>query len=66
MTRTQIEGKATEFYTDVKSPVNAGMQFNTNKYKLRKIGYDIVRIYYDNAEKDCIVGQQRIKRVLTY
>ena len=61
-----VEGNATEFYTDVKSPVHAGMQFNTNNYKIRKVGYDIVRIYFDSAEKDCTVGQQRIKRVLTY
>lgn len=61
-----IEGKATAFYIDVKSPVRAGMQFNTNNYKIRKIGYDIVRIYLDSADKDCTVGQQRIKRVLTY
>lgn len=61
-----IEGTATPFYSDVKSPVRAGMQFNTNNYKIRKIGYDIVRIYFDSTEKDCTVGQQRIKRVLTY
>ncbi len=41
------------------------MQFNTKNYKMRRIGYDIVRIYFDNADKDCTIGQQRIKRIIT-
>ena len=62
-----VEGTATPFYTDVKSPIHAGMQFgNPRNSKIRKVGYDIVRIYFDSAEKDCTVGMQRIKRVLTY
>jgi hypothetical protein len=62
---TQVEGKASQFYTDVKSPVIAGMQFNTKNYKMRRIGYDILRIYFDNADKDCTIGQQRIKRIIS-
>jgi len=59
------EGTKTKFYTDVKSPVIAGMRTDKEgDNKLRQIGYDIVRIYFDNANKDCTVGQERIKRVL--
>ena len=60
---TQVEGKSSQFYTDVKSPVIAGMQFGTKNYKMRRIGRDILRIYFDNADKDCTIGQQRIKRI---
>ena len=58
----------TEFYTDVSTPIYAGMEFiyskgETKNNKTRKIGHDIVRIFYDTKEKDCIVGQKRLKRV---
>ena len=59
-----VKGIQTEFYTDVKLPVIAGMQFRTNNYKLRKVGYDVYRHYFDTAEKDCQVDSQRIKRVI--
>ena len=59
-----VQGIQTAFYTDVRMPVIAGMQFGTRNYKLRKIGYDIYRHYFDTAEKDCQVGSHRIKRVL--
>ena len=57
------------YFTDVKSPVFAGMQFGYTKgrtinNKFEHIGYELVRIYYNSQEKDCIIGQQRIKRVL--
>ena len=57
-------GIKTKFYTDVKTDVFAGMQFGTNNYKMKKVGYDITRLYFDSAEKDCQVGQARIKRVI--
>jgi len=58
----------TEFYTDVFTHINAGMEFmyskgGTKSNKIKKIGYDIVRIFYDTKEKDCVVGQIILKRV---
>ena len=61
-----IQGTKTKIYSDVKLPVMAGMQFGTNDNKIRKIGYDIFRHYFDTKEKDCQVGSERIKRVLKY
>lgn len=61
-----LQGTKTQFYTDVKIPVKAGMQFGTTNYKIRKIGTDIYRHYFDTAEKDCQVGSERIKRTLKY
>ena len=60
--------KNTNYFNDVKTPIMAGMQFcykngETKNHKLKKVGYDLVRIYFDTKEKDCVVGQQRIKRV---
>jgi hypothetical protein len=59
----------TNFFTDVKSPILAGMQFcytkgETKNNKIKQVGYDVVRIYYDSAEKDCAVSEKRLKRVL--
>jgi hypothetical protein len=61
-----IQGTKTKIYTDVKMPVMAGMQFGTNDNKIRKIGYEVYRLYFDSLEKDCQVGNERIKRVLNY
>lgn len=59
-----IQGTKTKIYNDVKIPVLAGMQFGKNDHKIRKIGYDIFRHYFDTKEKDCQVGSERIKRVI--
>lgn len=59
------KGVKTKFYSDVKMPIHAGMQFGTNNNKIRKIGYEIFRHYFDTKEKDCQVGSERIKRVIT-
>lgn len=59
-------GEKTKIYTDVKIPVKAGMQFNSNNYKIRTIGYDIFRHYFDTEQKDMQVGSERIKRVLKH
>lgn len=66
--KKMLQGIKSKFYTDIKTPVMAGMQFSYNKgetknNKLQKIGYDLVRIYFDTIEKDCTIGQERIKRV---
>jgi hypothetical protein len=61
-----IQGTKTRHYTDVKVDVKAGMQFGTSDYKIKKIGYDVFRHYYDNEDKDWQVGSERIKRVLKY
>lgn len=58
----------TKYFTDIKSPIIAGMQFcytkgGTINNKLEEVGYDIVRIYYDSSEKDCVIGQKRLKIV---
>jgi len=59
-----LEGSKTKFHTDVKVPIRAGMQFGTKNYKIRTIGYDVFRQYFDTKEKDMQVGRQRIKRVI--
>jgi hypothetical protein len=60
----RVEGIQTKFYTDSKVPIRAGMQFGTKNYKIRTIGYDFFRQYYDSAEKDMQVGRQLIKRLI--
>lgn len=62
--------KKSEFFVDVKTPIKAGMQFNNGKispisYKMKIVGYDLVRIYFDSEEKDCTISQERLKRVFT-
>lgn len=61
-----IEGTKTEFYSDVKLPIYAGMPLNNPKAspKLKKVGYEVFRHYYDTKEKDWHVGTERIKRVI--
>lgn len=59
-----LEGLKTKFHVDVKVPVRAGMEFSTKNYKIRTIGYDVYRQYFDTKEKDMQVGKQRIKRVI--
>jgi hypothetical protein len=59
-----MQGTKTNIYSDVKIPVLAGMQFGTKNIKIRKIGYDIFRHYFDTKEKDCQVGSEKIKRVI--
>ena len=58
------QGQVTEYYQEVKMPIIAGMEFGTSNYKLRKVGHDVVRLYFDTTEMDCQVGCQRMKRVL--
>jgi hypothetical protein len=63
-----IEGAKSNFYTDVKTLIIAGMEFcykkgETKNNKCMQIGYDLVRIYFDSKDKDLTIGQQRIKRV---
>jgi hypothetical protein len=58
--------RESKFYIDVKSPIVAGMEFTypgTQKTKLREIGFDVVRIYFDSPDKDWVIGQKRLKRV---
>lgn len=60
----RLEGKKTKFFIDVKRPIRAGMQFGSKDYKIRTIGYDVYRLYYDTKEKDMQIGVQRIKRII--
>jgi hypothetical protein len=59
-----VEGTKTKFYKDVRLPIKAGMPFGKNDYKIRTIGYEVIRQYFDNADKDYQVGRQKIKRVI--
>jgi len=59
-----VEGTKTKFYKDVKMPIKAGMPFGKKDYKIRTIGYEVIRQYFDSKEKDYQVGRQRIKRVI--
>jgi hypothetical protein len=45
-------------------PIFAGMEFGTTRYKLRKVGFEVIRQYFDNDVKDFQVGRERIKRVI--
>jgi hypothetical protein len=58
-----LQGIKTNIFRDVKIPVKAGMQFGSNDYKIRTVGYDTFRHYFDSPEMDCQVGSERIKRV---
>jgi hypothetical protein len=48
------------FYNDVKSPIYAGKA----QAKFKKVGYKITRLYYDTADKDCLIGEKIIKYVI--
>jgi hypothetical protein len=59
-----LEGTKTQYYTDVKMPIFAGMEFGNKNYKLRKVGFEVIRQYFDNDVKDFQVGRERVKRVI--
>ena len=59
-----VEGTKTKFYIDKRMPIKAGMEFGKKDYKIRTIGYEVIRQYFDSKEKDYQVGRQRIKRVI--
>jgi hypothetical protein len=63
---SNLLGIETNYFTDTKIKVKAGMPFGKQDYKIRTIGYDIFRHYFDNDKKDCQVGSIRLKRVLKY
>lgn len=54
-----MNGIKTQFYTDVKSYIECGK----SSREMKKVGYKIVRIYFDNADKDCTVGEEKVKTV---
>jgi hypothetical protein len=62
--KSPIEGTETKFFKDVKLDIIAGMEYNTKNYKMRVVGYEIFRQYFDTIEMDFQVGRQRIKRVI--
>jgi hypothetical protein len=59
-----IEGIKTNYYTDVKLPVKAGMPLGGGSYKIKVVGYETYRQYFDSPAKDWQVGRERIKRVI--
>jgi hypothetical protein len=63
-TKGIVEGVKTKIYKDVRVPIRAGMEFGTKNYKIRTIGYEVFRQYFDTKEMDMQVGRQRIKRVI--
>ena len=65
-TEGKLEGLATKFYIDVKLPIKAGMPLGqTGKdYKMKVVGHEVFRQYFDSPAKDCQVGRQRIKRII--
>jgi hypothetical protein len=60
-----ITGIKTKIFKDVKLPVCAGMEFGTKNYKIRKVGYEVFRHYFDTPLMDMQVGSEKIKRVIT-
>jgi len=63
-----ITGVKTQIFVDVKTPIMAGMgKLKNGQYitKLTKIGHEVHRHYFDTINKDCQVGTERIKRVIT-
>lgn len=60
-----MKGLRSNIYIDSKKiPIKAGMPFKSNDYKIRTIGYKIVRFYFDSEEKDCLIGEEEINRVI--
>lgn len=56
---------AKEYKTIVKSPIYAGMPLNGHgSNRMRLIGHNHVAIIFDSKEKDCVIGERRIKQVL--
>jgi len=59
-----IQGTKSQFFTDVKLPIKAGMKFGTTDNKIKKVGYEVYRHYFDTKQKDWQIGSERIKRVI--
>jgi hypothetical protein len=59
-----LQGTKTKYFEDVKLPVYAGMDFKTKNNRMRKVGFEVFRHYYDTPEKDFQVGSERVKRVI--
>lgn len=55
-----MKGIKTNFFIDVKTDIKAGKQFS----KIKKIGYKVTRLYYDNDVMDYQVGSEEIRRVI--
>ena len=59
--------KTTNFYTDIKTAIYAnGVMINGEVIytKMKKVGFDVTRIYFDTPAKDCVINETRIKRVI--
>lgn len=59
-----IQGQKSQFFTDVKLPIYAGMKFGTSENKIKKVGYEVFRHYFDTEQKDWQIGSEKIKRVI--
>jgi hypothetical protein len=59
-----MTGQKTPYHSDVRLPVYAGMPFGKTDNKIRKVGYEVFRHYFDTPDKDCQVGSERIKRII--
>jgi len=64
---TGTKKEKTNFFKDVKTPIIAGMEYLNGKIinsKMRKIGYELNRLYFDNAQKDCNIGIEKMGRII--
>ena len=62
--KNAVRGSKTKFYEDVKNyTMQQYIDRAAKKYKYKRIGYIITRLYFSNYKKDRIVGQQKIKSV---
>ena len=60
-----LYGQSSNFWTDVKSDIKAGMPFNgSGNNKITTVGYQITRTYFDSPNKDWTIGYQVVKRVI--
>ena len=59
-----LQGSKSNFFSDVKLPVYAGMKFGTKDNKIKAVGYEVFRQYFDTPQKDWQIGSERIKRVI--
>jgi len=62
--KNAVIGRKTKFYEDVKNyTMQQYIDRAAKKYKYKRVGYIVTRLYFSNDRKDRIVGQQKIKSV---
>lgn len=62
--KERVKGRKTKFYEDVKNYTHQQyLDRAAKKYKYKKIGYVVTRLYFTDNKKNATVGEERIKRV---